>query len=135
MDRLSIDARRRLMQAVKAKNTTPEIAVRSMLHRLGCRFRLHRSDLPGTPDIVLPGRGCVVFVNGCFWHGHRCRYGRLPTSRTDYWTPKIEANRDRDRRKRAELRAIGWRVLTVWQCELRKPERLESKLRSFFGLG
>jgi DNA mismatch endonuclease (patch repair protein) len=135
MDRLTPDARRRLMQAVKPEHTTPELAVRSLLHRMGCRFRLHRRDLPGTPDIVLPGRGCVVFVNGCFWHGHRCRWGRLPKTRIEYWSAKMKANRERDRRKRAELRAAGWQVATVWQCELRQPERLEARLRKLLGLG
>jgi DNA mismatch endonuclease (patch repair protein) len=134
MDRLEPAARRRLMQAVGTRDTGPEMAVRSLLHRMGCRFRLHRRDLPGTPDIVLPRHRCAVFVHGCFWHGHRCRWGRLPKSRLDYWAPKIEANRARDRRKRAELRAAGWRVLTIWQCELRRPERLADRIGQFLGL-
>jgi DNA mismatch endonuclease, patch repair protein len=121
------------MQAVKQKHTAPEVGVRSLLHRLGYRFRLHRKDLPGTPDIVLPGRGAAIFVHGCFWHGHGCRLGRLPKSKLDYWQPKIEGNRERDRRKRAALRRAGWRVLTVWQCELRKPDVLERRLQKFLG--
>jgi DNA mismatch endonuclease (patch repair protein) len=119
------------MQAVKGKNTSPELAVRSMLHRLGYRFRLNRKDLPGTPDIVLPGRSAAIFVHGCYWHGHGCRIGQLPKSKLDYWGPKILANRERDERKHSDLAAAGWRVLTVWQCELGDPEALARKLGMF----
>lgn len=132
-DRLQPEARRRLMQTVKGKNTGPELEVRSLLHRLGYRFRLHRRDLPGTPDIVLPGRGAAIFVHGCFWHGHECRIGRLPKSRLDYWAPKIQDNRARDERKHSQLVAAGWRVLTVWQCELADLKALERRLRAFLG--
>lgn len=121
------------MQAVKGKNTAPELALRSMLYRLGYRFRLHRRDLAGTPDIVLPGRAAAIFVHGCFWHGHGCRIGRLPKSKLDYWEPKIRANRERDERKRLALEAAGWRVLTVWQCELSDTAALERKLVTFLG--
>jgi DNA mismatch endonuclease (patch repair protein) len=117
------------MQQVKTKNTRPEKIVRSLLHSLGYRFRLHRKDLPGTPDIVLPGRRLALFVHGCFWHGHGCGIGKLPKSRLDYWQPKIEANRDRDRRKAAALSAEGWRVLELWQCELADRESLAVRLR------
>ena len=103
--------------------------VRSLLHGMGYRFRLHRKDLPGTPDIVLPARGAVVFVHGCFWHGHVCKVGKMPKSRTDYWAKKIEANRARDSRKRRQLKALGWKVIQVWECELRVPKKLECKLR------
>ena len=119
------------MQSVKGKDTAPEMAVRSLLHRLGYRFRLHRRDLPGTPDIVLPGRRAAIFVHGCFWHGHGCSIGRLPKSKLDYWQPKIEANRARDVRKRVELEAAGWRVAEVWQCELKDVELLGARLRAF----
>lgn len=128
-DRLSPERRRRLMQQVKGKNTQPERAVRSLLHRLGYRFRLHRKDLPGTPDIVFPSRRLVVFVHGCFWHGHGCRIGHLPKSRLEYWQPKIDSNRARDQRKEAALTAAGWRVAVVWQCELADPATLEVRLR------
>ncbi len=128
-DRLDPARRRRLMQQVKTKNTRPEKIVRSLLHSLGYRFRLHRKDLPGTPDIVLPGRRLALFVHGCFWHGHGCGIGKLPKSRLDYWQPKIEANRDRDRRKAAALSAEGWRVLELWQCELADRESLAVRLR------
>lgn len=132
-DRLEPAARRRLMQAVRSKDTAPEIAVRSLLHGMGYRFRLHRKDLPGTPDIVLPGRRAAIFVHGCFWHGHGCRIGQLPKSRLDYWLPKIEANRERDRRKGGALEAAGWRVLTVWQCEIRDLDVLQERLWIFLG--
>ncbi|AJQ84923.1 DNA mismatch endonuclease Vsr [Xanthomonas oryzae pv. oryzae] len=129
-DRLSPERRRYLMQQVRSKNTRPEKAVRSLLHSIGYRFRLHRKDLPGTPDIVFPSRRLVLFVHGCFWHGHGCRIGQLPKSRLDYWSPKIEANRARDQRKEAALAAEGWRVAVVWQCELSDLGALEARLRN-----
>lgn len=117
------------MQQVKGKDTKPELTVRSLLHRMGYRFRLHRKDLPGTPDLVFPARRVALFVHGCFWHGHGCRIGRLPKSRLDYWAPKIDANRARDARKQAALAAAGWRVAVVWQCELADIEGLAARLR------
>ncbi|VVE01324.1 very short patch repair endonuclease [Pandoraea nosoerga] len=117
------------MQQVKGKNTRPEMIVRSLLHRLGYRFRLHRKDLPGTPDVVFPSRRVALFVHGCFWHGHGCRIGQLPKSRLDYWQPKIATNRDRDARKEAALEATGWRVAVVWQCELTDLEGLATRLK------
>jgi DNA mismatch endonuclease (patch repair protein) len=132
VDRLTIEARSRLMARIGSRDSLPEIKVRSLLHQLGYRFRIHRKDLPGTPDIVLPGRGAVVFVHGCFWHGHACKIGKMPKSRTEYWGPKIETNRRRDLRKARQLRALGWRVLTVWECELKSPERLERRLLQYF---
>jgi len=121
------------MKAVKSRDTTPERVVRSLLHSLGYRFRLHRQDLPGTPDIVLPGRHSVIFVHGCFWHAHGCRIGKPPKSRLDYWLPKLKANQNRDLRKRNDLQAAGWRVLVVWQCELRNIEALTATLQLFLG--
>lgn len=132
-DRLSPEVRSRLMSRIRSRDTGPERAVRSILHGLGFRFRLHRRDLPGTPDIVLPGRGMVVFVHGCFWHGHRCKVGKMPKSRIDYWGPKIEANQARDRRKSAKLRRLGWSVVTVYECELKQPERLAARLLKRIG--
>lgn len=128
VDRLSPERRSWLMSRIGGKNTRPEVLVRSMLHRLGYRFSLHRRDLPGTPDIVLPARGAVVFVNGCFWHGHACKRSRMPKSRIDYWGAKIDANRLRDARKRRQLVSLGWKVVVVWECELKHPDKLESKL-------
>lgn len=119
------------MSSVRTKHTGPEIMVRKLVHALGYRFRLHREDLPGKPDLVFPSRRKAVFVHGCFWHGHGCRWGRLPKSKTDYWGPKIATNRARDARQRAELRRAGWSAIIVWQCELRDPAKVQAKLRSF----
>ena len=120
-----------IMRAVGSKNTKPEIAVRRLAHRLGYRFRLHVKDLPGKPDIVFPRLNKIVLVHGCFWHGHRCRYGRLPKSRLDFWGPKIEANRTRDKRALKSLRSLGWRVLVIWQCQTKDLEKLEKRLKDF----
>lgn len=117
------------MQQIKGKDTKPEMIARSLLHRLGYRFRLHRKDLPGTPDIVFPSRRLAIFVHGCFWHGHLCRIGQLPKSRLDYWQPKIESNVVRDQRKQTALAAIGWRVAVVWQCELTDRDAVADRLR------
>ena len=119
------------MASVNQRNTQPEIAVRRMLFAAGYRFRIHRSDLPGTPDIVFPSRRGVVFVHGCFWHGHGCAKGRLPKSREDYWGTKITRNRERDGQQCDALQRAGWTVLVVWQCELAYPERLLEKLTRF----
>jgi len=134
-DRLSLSARSSLMQRVKQKNTAPEKIVRSLLHRLGYRFRIHRKDLPGTPDIVLPSRRVAIFVHGCFWHGHDCRRGRAPSSNLEYWGPKLESNRERDSRKAAALAAAGWRVVVVWQCELDDEFALVRRLSSLLVTG
>ena len=109
------------MSKVGQKNTAPEMVLRRALHALGYRYRLHRRDLPGSPDIVFPSLKKVVFVHGCFWHGHGCRWGKLPKSRTEYWLPKIEANKERDKRASILLGEMGWQVMVVWQCELRDP--------------
>lgn len=105
------------MRAVRRKDTAPEIAVRKVLHASGLRYRLHARDLPGSPDIVLPGRHTVVFVHGCFWHGHGCAHGSVKSkTNIDFWTGKISANRRRDVRNRRALQRLGWRVETVWEC-------------------
>lgn len=116
-DLLTKEQRSALMARVRQADTAPELRVRRMLHGLGLRFRVHPATLPGRPDLVFPKYRAVVFVHGCFWHGHTCRAGRAPTTNQDYWIPKIEANRARDRRKAGELQAAGWRVFTVWECE------------------
>lgn len=124
-----------IMRAVKRAHTRPEIVVRQALHALGLRFRLHRRDLPGSPDIVLPKFRTVVFVHGCFWHRHSdCRYATTPKSRQEYWLPKFEANVERDARKEAQLRELGWRVLVMWECETKSLEALEARLRLEFDL-
>lgn len=121
------------MSRVRGKDTKPEWAVRRLLHRLGYRFRLHRKDLPGTPDIVFGGKRRVIFVHGCFWHGHGCRIGRPPKSRQDYWLPKLEENRLRDASQIRQLVDSGWQVLTIWQCETGDERALASVLNDFLG--
>ena len=108
------------MKAVKSKNTVPELVVRRALHAAGFRFRLHRKDLPGCPDLTFPSRSKIIFVHGCFWHGHNCTRGaRVPKSNRDYWTAKIARNRARDEKNRLALEGSGWRVLVIWECETR----------------
>jgi len=121
------------MRAVHAKDTAPELFVRSMLYRLGYRFRLHLRTLPGAPDIVIPGRKRVIFVHGCFWHGHDCARGQLPTSNVAFWEGKIHGNKERDARVRKQLESEGWVVLTIWQCETKDAAILEQRLVRFLG--
>ena len=125
------EQRRRIMQAVRSKDTKPERVVRRLLHGLGYRYRLHRSDLPGKPDLVFPGRKKAIFVHGCFWHAHGCRHGQPPKSRLDYWLPKLERNRERDAEKLAILESLHWSVLTVWQCEIGDSDALTARLCAF----
>lgn len=120
------------MRAIAKKNTKPEIRVRQRLHALGYRFRLHRRDLPGTPDIVLPRHRAVIQVHGCFWHQHLgCRHATAPRTRQGYWLPKLERNVARDRASTAALEALGWRVLVLWECELRDDSALDARIRTF----
>lgn len=131
-DRLTPQQRSACMRAVKGRDTTPERIVRSMLHRMGCRFALHRADLPGKPDIVMPSRQRIVLVHGCFWHGHNCPRGcRRPATNASYWRSKIERNKARDAMTLASLRCEGWRVLIVWECECRRMDTLERRLARF----
>lgn len=131
MDTRNREQRRRIMQSVKSKDTRPELVVRSLLHRMGYRFRLHRKDLPGKPDIVLPGRGRAIFVHGCFWHSHGCNKGRPPKSRTEYWLPKLNANVERDKKKIEQLQQLGWKTLVVWQCQTKDRDVLAALLKDF----
>lgn len=133
MDTRSPEQRRRIMQSVKSKDTGPEMRVRRLLHAMGYRFRLHRKDLPGKPDIVLPRYRTAIFVHGCFWHAHGCPKGRPPKSRLEYWLPKLERNVERDRTKIEQLESLGWRVLVVWQCETKDADALAERLRAFAG--
>lgn len=119
------------MASVQSKDTAPELLVRKALHRRGYRYRLHRRDLPGSPDIVFPSRRKAIFVNGCFWHGHRCKWGNLPKSRLDYWAPKIAANKKRDARNLRELAMLDWATKVIWQCELREWEKVIESLVKF----
>lgn len=131
MDTVSKAQRSRNMALVRTRDTTPELIVRKIIHAEGFRFRLHRADLPGKPDIVLPKHHAVVFVHGCFWHAHGCRRGAAPSSNTEFWERKRQANVQRDQRQRSQLQAMGWRVLVVWECETRDRETLRASLRSF----
>jgi DNA mismatch endonuclease (patch repair protein) len=125
------EQRRRIMQSVRTRDTGPELTVRRILCALGYRYRLNAKNLPGRPDIVLRGRMKAIFVHGCFWHAHGCKKGRAPKSRLNYWKPKLMANRNRDARQRRALKALGWSVLTVWQCETSDSEALRSRLSAF----
>lgn len=117
------------MSRIKGKDTAPEKIVRSILHRLGYRFRLHKTKLPGRPDVVLPKHQTIVFVHGCFWHRHKnCKDATMPKTRREWWQAKLEGNAARDRRNQSALRREGWRVLTVWECETEKPEKLTRRL-------
>lgn len=120
------------MAAVHSKNTKPEMVVRKLVFGMGYRYRLHSANLPGKPDLVFPGRKKVIFVHGCFWHRHKgCRYATAPKTRVDFWEGKFDANVARDKRTNRELKTIGWSVLTVWQCQLKEPEKLARKLDDF----
>lgn len=128
------EGRRRNMQANRSKDTKPETTIRRLLHAEGYRFRIHRYDLPGRPDIVFPTRRVIIEVRGCFWHGHGCRLGQLPSNRQDYWRPKIAATKERDQRNMGALREAGWRVFEVWECEVRTdPTAVMDRLRGFLG--
>jgi DNA mismatch endonuclease, patch repair protein len=121
-----------MMAAVRSKDTQPEMLVRRLLHSMGYRYRLHRSDLPGKPDIVLPGRRKVIFVHGCFWHQHEgCKSSHLPKSNSSYWLPKLERNRARDAEHLKVLSANGWEHLVLWECELKEPGWLRQRLCEF----
>jgi len=131
VDVLSTKQRSRNMAAIKGRNTKPEILVRRMLHAQGFRFRLHRKDLPGRPDIVLPRYKTVVFVNGCFWHQHAgCKFATKPSSRTEFWEAKLGRNVARDCENAAKLAELGWRVVVVWECELRDADAVITRLVS-----
>jgi len=133
MDTRTPKKRSEIMSAVRTKDTGPELLVRKLLSVQGYRYRIHQKELPGRPDIVFPGRHKAIFVHGCFWHGHRCRKGRLPKSHLRYWRPKIAANKMRDSKNLVSLRRSGWKALVIWQCELKKGDRLMRKLKTFLG--
>lgn len=121
-DIVSPEKRSRMMSSIKGKDSLPEKLVRRTLFKMGFRYRLHRRDLPGTPDIAMPGRKIAIFVHGCFWHAHRgCRFAKTPSTRIEFWTSKLRANVDRDQRAVERLDEMGWRVLNVWECATRRP--------------
>ena len=123
------EKRSAVMRRVKGKDTAPELKVRRLLRRMGVGYRLHRADLPGKPDIAMPGRKLALFVHGCFWHGHDCARGaRVPKQNRDYWVGKVGRNRTRDAANREKLAALGWRVETIWECDLKDPAGLEARL-------
>ena len=133
-DVFSPEKRSSVMRQVKGRDTSPELKVRRALTRLGARYRLHRRDLPGAPDIVMPGRRLAIFVHGCFWHGHDCARGaRVPKQNRDYWVAKVGRNVARDARSREALAALGWRAETIWECDLKDAEGLEARLRTLLG--
>lgn len=119
------------MSLVRSRDTTPELLIRRIVHRLGYRFRLHRRDLPGTPDLVFPRLRKIIDVRGCFWHMHTCGRCRIPATRRKWWTAKLTRNAERDRRSIRRLRRAGWKVLVVWECQTGSPERLATKLACF----
>jgi len=123
-DTVTPAVRSRMMAGIRGKNTRPELQLRSALHRAGFRFRVHAKELPGRPDIVFPKRQAVLFVHGCFWHGHNCHLYRLPSTRPEFWRAKVERNRAVDDRSLAALRVQGWRVAVVWECALKGRTRL-----------
>lgn len=131
-DVFSKEKRSWIMSRVRGRDTKPEVLVRSFLHRLGFRFRIHRRNLPGNPDIVLARHSSVIFVHGCFWHGHKhCQRAHRPATHINFWNKKLDHNIERDMRFRKMLRRMNWKVLVLWQCETKKPKTLVSKLERF----
>lgn len=133
-----MDKRRRseIMSKIRGRDTAPELIVRRIAHRLGFRFRLHRRDLPGRPDLVFPRHQLAIFVHGCFWHRHEgCQYAYTPKTRMTFWTAKFEKNVARDRRSVEALRKLGWRVLVIWECETQQEEAVRRRLTKHLGQG
>ena len=136
MGHLSKKQRSYCMSQIKGKNTKPEVIVRQLVHGLGYRFRLHRKDLPGKPDLVLPRHRKIIFVHGCFWHKHTCKKGKsTPATNAEFWEKKRTGNRDRDRRNIRELKKMGWEVLVVWECWIKREEYLRGKIEAFLEKG
>ncbi len=136
MDIVSRSERSAIMRSVHGKDTVPELVVRRLVHGLGYRYSLTRQDLPGRPDLTFPSRNKVIFVHGCFWHGHSCRAGRnRPSSNRAYWIPKLDRNAARDRANAKRLRASGWGVLTIWECQLSDEERVRERIARFLSAG
>lgn len=121
------------MRAIRGKNTKPEMDVRSLVHMLGYRFRLHRPDLPGKPDLAFPARRKVIFVHGCFWHSHACKPGLTPRSNREFWLPKLRLNKKRDSKNIKCLDELGWKAMVIWECELKDTRALRIKVKNFLG--
>lgn len=130
-DNISPAQRSRNMRRIRGKDTVPEILVRRLVHGMGIRYRLHRKDLPGTPDLVFTSRRKVIFVHGCFWHQHNCSRGKRPSSNVKFWDAKLEGNLQRDKADVSSLKEKGWRVLIVWECEIKEPAKLSRRIESF----
>lgn len=131
MDTLTPAQRSDRMSRVRSRDTKPELMVRRMVHKMGYRYRLHRRDLPGIPDLVFPSRRTIIFVHGCFWHGHACKRARLPRTHVVFWREKQSYNRVRDSANRRRLRRLGWKVTVVWECQLRDVLAVQKRLAAF----
>lgn len=135
-DIVTPEKRSEIMARILGKNTEPELIVRKLVHRMGYRYRVHRNDLPGTPDIVFSGRKKAIFVHGCFWHQHKdshCTRTHTPTSNVEYWQPKLERNRNRDVIQQSQLSEMGWDILVVWECEVQNENDLPIRIENFLG--
>lgn len=131
IDHVSKEKRSEIMKRIRGKNTIPELIVRKLVYSLGYRYRLHGKKLPGKPDLVFAGRKKVIFVHGCFWHGHNCKRGKPPKSNLEYWLPKLKGNRRRDSRNQKLIAASGWTFLVIWQCEIENVTSLKEKIVTF----
>jgi len=119
------------MRRIKSRNTAPEMALRRLVHGMGYRYRLHRADLPGTPDMVFPGRRKVIFLHGCFWHDHGCKLSHTPKSNASYWGPKLARNRLRDQANVEALRDLGWKCLVIWECDVAQLEKVRKRVTKY----
>ena len=132
-DNLSFEIRSRTMSRVRGKDTQPEMRVRRVVYRAGFRYRLHRRDLPGTPDLTFPGRHKVIFIHGCFWHQHNCGKGTRPQTNKEFWNRKLDRNAHRDRKNISSLQDCGWSVLVIWECETKNLQLMETRIKEFLG--
>jgi len=131
VDTVTPEKRSSIMSRIRSKDTVPEMVVRKLIFSMGYRYRLHRKDLPGCPDIVFPGRKKVIFVHGCFWHMHNCKFGRMPKVRQEYWIEKMKGNKRRDQENIGKLESHGWKVLVIWECEIANTASVEKDIKDF----
>lgn len=127
-DVVNAETRSKMMSKIRSKNTSPELSIRKALHARGFRYRIHAKNLPGTPDLVLPKYKAAIFIHGCFWHGHNCRYFKVPQTRKEFWMEKIGKNQERDKRQLALLQSLNWRVLIIWECAVRAMKKQRTPL-------